>query len=199
MTVPSQADNPNACLEGVADSFMCFLSTYSPDEYHPPTPGPNDDPTTPINYIARTIKEMADDNDTVLYIDYDHLTKFDYDLADRIVQHYERAEPVLRDTLKEYMRQHHANCITESHGPEKEFFVGIYDLQTTERLRTLRTEHIGKLCAFSGTVTRTSDVRPELFLGTFRCQECGTDVRNVEQFYKFTEPVVCPNQACNNK
>jgi DNA replication licensing factor MCM6 len=191
--------DPAALLAGVADRFMAFLTGFSPDDYQPPTPGPHDDPATPVSFVARTIKEMADDNDTVLYVDFDHLSKFDYELAERVSQHYERLEPVLRDTLRAYIRAHHPESLREAHGPEKEFFVGLYDLATTERLRTLRTEHIGKLTAFSGTVTRTSDVRPELFLGTFRCAECGTEVRNVEQFYKFTEPMVCPNQACNNK
>lgn len=196
MSAPTQS-NPASCIEGVAEQFMRFLTTFSPDSYQPPAADPNDD--GPSSYMARKVQEMATDNETVLYIEYKHLAEFDYDLADRVVAHYERVEPVLRDTLKAYMRQHHEQFIREAHGPEKEFFVGIHDLQSIDRLRDLRTEHIGKLSAFSGTVTRTSDVRPELFLGTFRCQQCGTEVRNVEQFYTFTEPMVCPNQACNNK
>ena len=63
--------------------------------YAPPTPGPGDDPAAPASFIARTIKEMADDNDTVLYVDYEHLAAADYDLADRVLQHYERVEPLL--------------------------------------------------------------------------------------------------------
>ncbi len=51
----------------------------------------------------------------------------------------------------------------------------------------------------SGTVTRTSEVRPELFVGTFRCNLCLTTVRNVEQQFKYTEPVICPNPVCGNK
>lgn len=52
---------------------------------------------------------------------------------------------------------------------------------------------------FSGTVTRTSEVRPELFMGCFRCLECGTIIRNVEQQFKFTEPSMCPVETCQNK
>ena len=51
----------------------------------------------------------------------------------------------------------------------------------------------------AGTVTRTSEVRPELFMGCFRCLECGTLVRNVEQQFKFTEPLMCTQTACQNK
>ena len=51
----------------------------------------------------------------------------------------------------------------------------------------------------AGTVTRTSEVRPELFTGCFRCLECGTLVRDVEQQFKFTEPLMCTQTACQNK
>jgi DNA replication licensing factor MCM6 len=51
----------------------------------------------------------------------------------------------------------------------------------------------------AGTVTRTSEVRPELFMGCFRCLECGTMIRNVEQQFKFTEPSMCTMETCQNK
>lgn len=54
-------------------------------------------------------------------------------------------------------------------------------------------------CARAGTVTRTSEVRPELFMGCFRCLECGELVRNVEQQFKYTEPLKCPAAVCGNK
>ena len=40
--------------------------------------------------------------------------------------------------------------------------------------RELKAENIGQLTSFSGTVTRTSEVRPELLTGSFKCMECGT-------------------------
>ena len=42
-------------------------------------------------------------------------------------------------------------------------------------------------------------MRPELFLGAFRCLECGAAVRGVEQHFKYTEPLVCPAPACGNR
>jgi len=50
-----------------------------------------------------------------------------------------------------------------------------------------------------GTVTRTSEVRPELFLGTFRCLDCGTTARNIEQQFKFTQPLICKGVGCGNR
>ena len=45
----------------------------------------------------------------------------------------------------------------------------------------------GHLVAISGTVTRTSEVRPELLFGSFRCHDCSGVIRDVEQEFKFSE------------
>lgn len=60
-------------------------------------------------------------------------------------------------------------------------------------------EKVGCLTCFSGTVTRTSEVRPELFLGAFRCLQCNTTVRGIEQQFKYTEPLICTNPTCGNR
>lgn len=44
-----------------------------------------------------------------------------------------------------------------------------------------------------GVVTRTSEVRPELLQGTFKCLDCGNVVKNVEQQFKYTEVVPMNN------
>ncbi len=57
-----------------------------------------------------------------------------------------------------------------------------------ERIRSLRTERIGRLLSLSGTVTRSSEVKPELLFGTFQCIDCGTIAAGIEQQFQFTEP-----------
>lgn len=67
------------------------------------------------------------------------------------------------------------------------------------RLRELRTAVVGKLLTISGTVTRTSEVRPELLDGHFLCQACGTTIENIPQQFKYTEvhptPAFCKQPA----
>lgn len=82
---------------------------------------------------------------------------------------------------------------------DKLFALAFYNLPLVSRLRQLRTSQIGKLLSVSGTVTRTSEIRPELSLGTFICQNCKTVVQNVEQTFKYTEPAECPNHVCGNR
>merc|ERR1712014_323304 len=63
----------------------------------------------------------------------------------------------------------------------------------------MKTEVIGRLITFTGTVTRTSEVRPMLLTGVFRCIECGMYVNNVEQNFHYTTPNICPIKTCGNR
>lgn len=81
----------------------------------------------------------------------------------------------------------------------KVFQLAFYNMPVVNRIRDLRSEKIGCLMSISGTVTRTSEVRPELFKGTFQCDVCRALIENVEQVFKFTEPRQCINTACDNK
>lgn len=53
-------------------------------------------------------------------------------------------------------------------------------------MRKIRTENVGQLISIKGTVTRTSEVRPELLFGTFKCLDCGTSIKDVEQQFQYT-------------
>jgi DNA replication licensing factor MCM6 len=90
-----------------------------------------------------------------------------------------------------------ANFVTQQ--TDKLFTLAFYNLPAVTRLRHLRTADVGHLLSISGTVTRTSEVRPELSLGTFICEACRTVVPNVEQVFRYTEPTQCPNRNCGNR
>ncbi|GMH69726.1 hypothetical protein TrRE_jg11685, partial [Triparma retinervis] len=80
-----------------------------------------------------------------------------------------------------------------------QFFVSVYNLPSVLAVRSLRTDKIGQLCSITGTVTRTSDVRPELLTGCFRCGKCGNVERDVEQQFQYTQPLMCTNPRCDNR
>ena len=83
--------------------------------------------------------------------------------------------------------------------PSKDFWVSFYNLPSVFRMRGLRTERIGQLSAFCGTVTRVSKVRPELVMASFKCGQCGTINHGIEQQFKFTYPTSCSNATCGNR
>jgi DNA replication licensing factor MCM6 len=82
---------------------------------------------------------------------------------------------------------------------DRVFTLAFYNLPLISRVRQLRTNNIGQLLSISGTVTRTSEVRPELAQATFICEACNTVVPAVEQTFKYTEPTQCPNLTCGNR
>ncbi|KAK4494270.1 hypothetical protein PRZ48_014568 [Zasmidium cellare] len=91
------------------------------------------------------------------------------------------------------------NSKTPNQQTDKIFALAFYNLPLVSRVRQLRTEHIGHLVSISGTVTRTSEVRPELHLATFICEACNNVVPDVEQIFKYSEPTQCPNATCMNR
>lgn len=72
-------------------------------------------------------------------------------------------------------------------------------MPTRHKVRDLTTSKIGTLIRISGQVVRTHPVHPELVSGTFMCMDCQTEIRNVEQQFKFTNPTICRNPVCSNR
>ena len=91
------------------------------------------------------------------------------------------------------------NGRTQNQQTDKLFAIAFYNLPLVSRVRALRSAQIGQLLSISGTVTRTSEVRPELSLATFTCESCRTVVPNIEQTFRYTEPTQCPNSTCQNR
>ena len=89
--------------------------------------------------------------------------------------------------------------LTANQQTDKLFTLAFYNLPLISRIRQLRADSIGKLLSISGTVTRTSEVRPELFLATFICENCQSVVPNIEQIFRYTEPTQCPSLTCGNR
>ncbi|KAI0165019.1 MCM2/3/5 family-domain-containing protein [Xylariaceae sp. FL1272] len=88
---------------------------------------------------------------------------------------------------------------TANQQTDKLFAIAFYNLPLVSRVRSLRAKNIGQLLSISGTVTRTSEVRPELSLATFICESCRSVVPNIEQTFRYTEPTQCPNAECGNR
>ena len=84
-------------------------------------------------------------------------------------------------------------------GTYRDFSVAFYGMQSKNRVRQLKTEKIGHLLSVSGTVTRTTEVRPELVYASFTCNECGKVVNDVEQEFRYTEPTMCQASTCYNR
>ena len=144
---------------------------------------------------------------STIAVNYRHLQDFDSDLADAVEGEAVRFEPYLRRAAREFVLARHPELDSDGNGGASSddrsrittYFVAIHNMREVLPVRSLRTGTIGRLSSISGTVTRTSDVRPELLVGSFRCGKCGLVAPDVEQQYHLTRPTLCRNPRCQNR
>lgn len=179
-------------------------------------------------YIAQ-IHGLAEYQLSTLYVDYRHLLRFGEGVAaGAVLSGYYRFQPYLVRALHNmiakyepaYFREHRQPYSTTSNASvagtalsqdsslndktlnqqtDRIFTIAFYNLPLVTRVRQLRTKNIGQLLSMSGTVTRTSEVRPELAQATFICEDCNSVVPAIEQTFRYTEPTQCPNMTCGNR
>ena len=140
---------------------------------------------------------MKEFDATTLFVDYEHMQRHDSVLAEAVADEYYRYEPYLRRAVQEVVKEYHPDFLFNE-GEMKELFVAFFNTLETKKIRDLTMKHVGRLVSFSGTVTRTSEVRPELMTGYFQCGECNSESFPVEQQFKFTEPTACKQADCKN-
>ncbi|KAG0323843.1 MCM DNA helicase complex subunit mcm6, partial [Podila humilis] len=134
-----------------------------------------------------------------LFVDYQDLLIYDEVLAGAIEDQYYRFQPFLRRAIQNLTWKHNpaysyinttlgeTATVRPSGTMSRDFSVAFYNVPAHEGIRDLRMARLGKLMSISGTVTRTSEVRPELVYGTFTCKDCNGVVHDVEQQFKYTE------------
>ncbi|PPQ78221.1 hypothetical protein CVT25_015540 [Psilocybe cyanescens] len=200
----------DAVGESVAESFETFLKTFTEEIALAATPGSDGadvDAEGELIYIEQ-IHTMREYELTTLYVDFGHLLERDDVLADAIQKQYYRFLPYIRRALlnlvtefePEYLKINPTAATTDSANLQsREFNVAFYHLPLVSGIRELRTDKIGTLMSISGTVTRTSEVRPELLFGSFICEVCSGLIHDIEQQFKYTEPSLCPNPTCGNR
>ena len=153
-------------------------------------------------YVAQ-VEIMKDHELTTMYVDFSHILKHDDVLAQAIQTKYYRFMPYLKRAVHnlvaqfapEYLQENPSARSGQVGAQAKDFSVAFYHLPLVSGIRQLKTDRIGTLMSVSGTVTRTSEVRPELLYGSFICEACGALVNDIEQQFKYTE--VCLFQFCN--
>jgi DNA replication licensing factor MCM6 len=115
-----------------------------------------------------------------------------------IEEDFYRFEPFLRRALANVVADHHRDYLLDEERGARTFWCAFYNSSAVCRIRELVTSKIGRLARICGTVTRTSEVRPELLYGTFVCVMCSVVQHGVAQQHKYTEPLKCSNAACEN-
>lgn len=152
----------------------------------------------PIRYYVHQAQKLREQERVTMWVDFAHLTSFEHsdpEFVQNIVRQYYKYEPYLRTGLTKFMQK-----VAAGEPVKKSYHqIAIHNLPQMSKIRELRTLNLGRLMSIYGTVTRTTDAKPELIMGTFRCLDCNNLVKNVEQQFKYTEPVRCSYDLCMNK
>jgi len=192
--------------EKVRESFEQFIEQF----VDPAAVNDNFDGKT---YLAQ-IDAMKNYEFCTLYVNYLHLLETENGvLASAILEQYYRFHPFLINGLNRLIKKYAPTLLSNnllkndiddssetssgSQPNEKVFQISFFNLPKVHRIRDIRTSEIGSLMSISGTVTRTSEVRPELYKACFTCDMCSALIEGVEQVFKYTEPTSCP--SCENQ
>ncbi|KAJ1729485.1 MCM DNA helicase complex subunit mcm6 [Coemansia biformis] len=150
----------------------------------------------------RQVGKMRLDECATVFVNFGHLMLFDERAGHALLDNYLRLEPYMCQAARRFYqkvrRANGSNDDTQTM-PMVELSVSLFGLPGVQRIRELRADKIATLSCTSGTVTRTSEVRPELVSGMFRCSECGTVCGPVMQQFKYTEPSICDSPLCQNR
>ena len=112
-----------------------------------------------------------------------------------IITQFFRFLPYLEKAVKMLFEQLNSTYVKEHPGY---YHISFKNVSEHKKIIQLRSIELGKLISINGTITRSSEVKPELIKGTFICKMCNSAVKNVEQQFRYTEPKVCSNLNCNN-
>lgn len=177
--------------------FFEFLDTFVVDrreEGDGARRGEEEDGSSTLEEVpvyVRQLSSLKQFNTSTVYIDFAHVQEFNDDLAETMSAQYYRIEPYLKKATHEFVAKHMPEISTLPSGDKCTFWIAVSNLPGVVKLRDLRSSQVGKLVSLSGTVTRTSEVRPELLVASFSCNSCGREVLDVDQQFKYTEPPSC--------
>jgi DNA replication licensing factor MCM6 len=186
----------NMELEDLVEAeFLSFLKTFQkPGSLSSASLGEEE-----FSHYAQVVRDMGVVGNGILHIDFEDVLYFGQGLADAIRHKYYTMEVRLRKAAKVFVGEIDKSLTTDGEGNDADMYLKFFNLPEQERLRDLKVEKIGELSCFSGTVTRTSEVRPELYLGAFKCDSCFTIMKDVPQEFKYTTPIICSNPTCGNR
>jgi DNA replication licensing factor MCM6 len=194
--------NHRSRLTTILAQTFPLLFRYTVVYNEPDMSQPSSQPGAVLEYVEQAI-HMVLDEQTTLYVDFGHVMSHEPVLAEGIQMEYYRYEPYLRKAVEDFVRVNEnirRNIPAESDsGDTREYYVSFFNFKPMLQVRELRTELIGRLTAIQGTVTRTTEVRPELMYGAFFCPACGSLNEDIEQQFKYTTPNVCVNPTCDNR
>jgi replicative DNA helicase Mcm len=126
-----------------------------------------------------------------LYVDFAKLEKFDYALADELLESPDMLIEAAQQALKHF-------AIATLDTKEPSLHVRFFNLPEDSKilLREISAGNLNKLICVEGVVKQITDVLPKLKVATWRCNRCGTIYKIPQSGQTLIEPIVC---ECRHK
>lgn len=193
--------------EKVRDGFIDFIKNFV-EEFSDNNENENDD----VKIYIEQINIMKENEQSIFNVNFEHLLTFKNGvLASAILEQYYRFYPFLIQGLKYIIKVYARSLLyinffeaqtneflnKNNLFNERIFQISFFNLPSVTRIRDIKSKKIGSLMAIQGTVTRTSEVRPELNKACFICDLCSAVIQGIEQSFVYTEPTSCV--SCENQ
>jgi replicative DNA helicase Mcm len=134
-------------------------------------------------FYEKDLLAVASRGKKSLEIDFSLLDKFDPELADKLLNDPENVLKTAREALSNIDLPEGRLTIEPRFKNLPERF--------NIRIRSLRSEHIGKFVCLDGVVRRASEVKPEISLATYQCPECGAKIPVEQTERTLKPPIIC--------
>ncbi|KPI83914.1 putative DNA replication licensing factor [Leptomonas seymouri] len=163
-----------------------------------PSRGDGDGSDSSLSYVVAQMERISTSTSwSTCVVRWADLIRFDDDAAAVIESDYQRFSPFLNEALHQVLLQYYGEDYSNRGRCHPSLVFS--NVPRCLTIRSLRASLVGQLCSIKGVVTRTSQVRPELLVGVFRCSDCGAESLPIEQQFHYTEPPTCRNAQCENK
>jgi len=140
------------------------------------------------------LSEMAIRGSTSIMVDFEDLLIADQSLAESIIEKFD-----------EYLEYANNAAFDQLRIEDPEYAERIKDLGVTvrfrglpfsTRMRSLGSDHIGKLVMLEGIIIRTTTVQPLVTNAVFKCRRCETKVPMPQTGMFLSVPLRCTNPQC---
>ncbi|KAG5500569.1 hypothetical protein JKF63_03664 [Porcisia hertigi] len=151
-----------------------------------------------LGYVVAQLERISTSTSwSTCVVRWSDFLRFDEDAAAVLESDFQRFSPFVNEALHQVLLQYYGEEYANRGKCHPSLVFS--NVPRCITIRSLRASLVGQLCAIKGVVTRTSQVRPELLVGVFRCSDCGTESLPIEQQFQYTEPPTCRNTQCENK
>lgn len=132
------------------------------------------------------LSRAESEGEKAVIVDFSDLEKFDHEFADDVIENPEDALQAVEEAVDLLGFVDTSLNIRFDNLPDK----------TRDKIRDLRSSHIGTMVAIEGIVKRASEVRPEVVSADFECTSCGDVYTREQDSSKLKSPYKCD---CGNR